>query len=89
MAQDRGKDRDLAYTSVATVMKILENKKVLGKNEKEHTYYPLVSRKDYESKTLRHVAQKIFQGNPSSMVARLIDESDNPRRVAIPSETSR
>lgn len=70
------KDRALAYTSVATIIKILEKKQVLGKNEAEHTYHARVSRKEYESKTLRHVAEKIFQGNPSSMAARLIDESD-------------
>jgi predicted transcriptional regulator len=70
------KNRPLAYTSVATIIKILENKNVLGRNEKEHTYFPLLVRKDYESRTLRHVADRVFQGNPSSMVARLIDESD-------------
>ena len=73
------KDRPLAYTSVATIIKILETKKVLGKNDREHTYYPLFSRRDYETKTLRHVADNIFQGNPSSMAARLIDESDLSR----------
>jgi len=68
------RERALAYTSVATIIKILEKKKALGRNEEEHTYYPLLSRKEYESRTLRHVAERIFQGNPSSMAARLIDD---------------
>jgi len=70
--------RDLAYTSVATVMKILEQKKVLEsrKTERAHSYFPLLSRTDYEAVALRHIANHLFQGNPTSMVMRLLDESN-------------
>lgn len=71
-------ERDLAYTSVATIMKILEQKKVLGSQKKEraHTYQPLLSRADYEAMTLRHLATNVFQGDPSSMVMKLLNESE-------------
>ena len=71
------KERDLAYTSVATVMKILEEKGVLKseKKEKSHTYRALVAREDYETKALQHVTEKVFAGNPSSLVMRLLDEA--------------
>lgn len=69
--------RKIAYTSVATIMKILEQKKILGskKGEKAHTYFPKFSRADYESTSLKHLEKEVFRGNPSSMVMRLLDES--------------
>lgn len=72
------KDRDLAYTSVATIMKILESKKILKsqKREKAHVFSPLVSRNEYEAASLRHLAQHVFKGNPTSMVVRLLNEAD-------------
>lgn len=69
--------RELAYTSVATMMKILEQKGALTskKDERVHTYHPLISRQDYELGSLRHLADNVFQGDPSAMVMRLISES--------------
>lgn len=71
-------ERDLAYTSVATVMKILEQKRILKsmKREKAHVFTALLSREEYETITLKHVAEHVFQGDPTSMVMRLIDDSN-------------
>lgn len=71
-------EKELAYTSIATVMKILEEKGFLvsQKAEKTHLFSPKVSKESYESKTLQHVAEKLFNGNPASMVARLLDEAE-------------
>src|SRR3984885_2130166 len=72
------KERQLAYTSVATIMKILENKKILRsqKKEKAHVFSPLLSRTEYENASLRHLADHVFKGNPTSMVVRLLNEAD-------------
>lgn len=69
--------RNLAYTSVATIMKILEQKGALTsqKQEKAHIYSPCVSRADYEKMTLRHLTENVFRGDPASMVMRLLDDS--------------
>ena len=69
--------RDLAYTSVATMMKILEQKGVLKskKDDRVHTYEPIVSREDYETASLKHLSDNVFRGDPSSMVMRLISEN--------------
>ena len=69
--------RELAYTSVATMMKILEQKGVLAsrKSDRAHTYQPLISREAYESASLRHLADHVFQGDPSSMVMRLLSDA--------------
>jgi predicted transcriptional regulator len=70
--------RDLAYTSVATMMKILEQKGALlrGKTDRTHTYKSRVSREEYETASLRFLSEKVFKGDRSSMVMRLLDESD-------------
>jgi len=69
--------RALAYTSVATMMKILEQKKFLAsaKTDKAHTYKALVPRTEYETASLRHLANNLFQGDPGSMVMRLLDDA--------------
>lgn len=71
------KERRLAYTSVATMMKILEEKGFLRSQAKEktHTFRALVPREEYEKRTLNHVAAKLFEGSPSSMVMKLLDEA--------------
>jgi predicted transcriptional regulator len=71
------KGRDLAYTSVATMVKILEQKGMLKSTKKDraHTFIPLVTKETYEGRTLNHIKDHLFQGSPRTMVARLIDES--------------
>jgi predicted transcriptional regulator len=71
------RERELAYTSVATMMKILEQKGVLGsrKSDRAHTYQPLLSRSEYEATSLRHLANNLFHGDPSSMVMRLLNDN--------------
>lgn len=69
--------RELAYTSVATMMKILEQKGILisQKDDKAHIYRPIVFRQDYESACLKHMTENVFQGDPSSMVMKLLSET--------------
>ena len=79
------KERDLAYTSVATMMKILEQKGALKseKQEKAHLYKALISRPEYEGVSLQHLKANVFGGNPTSMVMRLLDESGiSPEEMA-------
>ncbi len=70
--------RDLAYTSVATIMKILEQKGALKsqKLDRAHTYHAVLSRLEYEAVTLRHLTANVFRGDRSSLVMRLLDDSD-------------
>jgi predicted transcriptional regulator len=72
------KERSLAYTSVATMMKILEEKGFLKSQsgEKTHTFRAVLPKEEYESRTLNHVAEKVFAGSPSSMVMKLLDEAE-------------
>ncbi len=77
----KAQKRDLAYTSVATVMKILEEKGALEseKGERVIVYKPLLTREAYGDASLKHLASNVFQGNPTSMVMRMLDDSQLSR----------
>lgn len=68
-------ERELAYTSVSTILRILEQKAVL-KTRKEgrgHIYIPLMTKSEYESKTVKHVVDRVFEGTPVALVRQLLD----------------
>ena len=67
--------RDLAYTSVSTILRILEQKKVVGtrKEGRGHIYYPLLAKNAYEATTLHHLVTTVFDNAPSTLVKRLIE----------------
>lgn len=71
-------ERKLAYTSVSTIMRILEQKKVLSsrKEGRGHIYSPLFSKHDYEIKTVNHIVEKVFEGTPVALVKQLLNASD-------------
>jgi predicted transcriptional regulator len=69
------KGRDLAYTSVSTMLRILEQKGIL-KTRKEgrgHVYIPDLSKSDYEAKTVKHVVERVFDGTPVALVKQLLN----------------
>lgn len=67
-----------AYTSVATVLKVLDDKGYLTakKQDRAILYRPTLSKADYEGKTLKSLASTLFNGTPTAMVARLVDDED-------------
>ncbi len=72
------KGRDLAYTTVATMIKILEQKGAVSCHKKDRaiTVRPRIERSDYETASLKHLNEMVFQGNATSMVTRLLDETE-------------
>ena len=73
--------RNLAYTSVSTVLRILEQKKILRsrKEGRGHLYAPILSKEEYEAISLNHLVEKVFDGTPSALVRRLLEEKDLTR----------
>ncbi|MCB0414288.1 MAG: BlaI/MecI/CopY family transcriptional regulator [Bdellovibrionales bacterium] len=71
-------ERNLAYTSASTMLRILEKKKIVcsRKDGKSHIYIPVLQKQDYEESTLSHVVTNVFGGTPSSLVKRLVRTSD-------------
>lgn len=73
--------RNLAYTSVSTVLRILKQKQLVQcrKDGRVHVYRPAVSKETYEARSVKHLVEKVFDGAPSAMVIRLLDEDELSR----------
>lgn len=67
-----------AYTSVATIMKILQQKGfvVSHKSDRSLIYRPLVSKTDYQTRFLKDASRTLFEDTPSVLVARLVDDEE-------------
>jgi predicted transcriptional regulator len=70
--------RALAYTSVSTMLRILEGKGVLGtrKEGRGHIYVPLLGKQEYEARIVADVVERVFDGAPAALVRQLIDHVD-------------
>lgn len=57
--------RNLAYTSVSTMLRILQQKKILSakKNGRQHIYKPVLNKKTYMQQTLKKLIKQIFAGD--------------------------
>ena len=71
----RPAERKLAYTSVSTVLRILEQKGVVGSRKvgRGHLYSALLPREAYEVQSVRHLVETVFDGTPSALVERLVE----------------
>lgn len=69
-------ERNLAYTSAATILRIMEQKEFVTseKQGKTFIYKPSLAKDAYQSKTLQDLSNKLFDGTPASMVARLVND---------------
>ena len=67
-------ERALAYTSVSTMVRILEQKQFVRsvKDGRGHLYQAMVSRQDYEAASVSTFVKNVFQGEPSQLVMRLL-----------------
>jgi len=68
-------NRNLAYTSVSTIIRILEKKghvksKKVGKG---HIYEPVISKNNYEQKEAQSLLENLFDGSGLSLIKCLID----------------
>ncbi len=68
-------ERKLAYTSVSTVLRILEQKGVVRSRKvgRGHLYSALLPREAYEAQSVRHLVETVFEGTPSALVERLVE----------------
>ncbi len=69
-------ERNLAYTSGATILRILEQKQFVTsrKQGKSHVFRPLLAKDAYQTRSLNHLSKKLFDDAPASLVARLVDD---------------
>lgn len=69
---------DLAYTTVLTVLRVLEEKGHVGHEEegRAHRYFPLVARDAAGRSALRRLTRKIFRGSPEMLLTQLVSDRD-------------
>jgi predicted transcriptional regulator len=67
--------RVLAYTSVATILRILEQKGVVASEKvgRGHVYRPLIPRQVYKVRAVKDVVGRVFGGDGLGLVRALID----------------
>jgi predicted transcriptional regulator len=67
--------RELAYTSVSTIVRILEQKGYVtsAKEGRGHRYEAAVMKEAYQAMSLKRLVSNVFDGAPSMLVQRLLD----------------
>lgn len=68
-------ERELAYTSVSTIVRILEQKGyvISSKEGRGHLYEAAVSKEDYQRSTVQRMVTSVFDNTPALLVRRLLD----------------
>lgn len=71
------RDRNLAYTSVSTMLRILQQKNVLDikKIGRLHIYYPVLSKETYATYSINKIVKGAFSGKSAELLAYLVDKN--------------
>jgi len=74
-------ERPLAYTSVSTILRILEQKTVITSRKagRGHVYIPSLKKAVYEAKATQHVVDRVFDGTPVNLVKQLLGSGNIKR----------
>src|SRR5690606_35291690 len=78
---------ELAYTTVLTVLRLLEGKGHVGHTEegRAHRYHALVRREEAGESALRRLTRKVFAGSPELLLTQLVSDrrltDDDLRRM--------
>lgn len=69
---------ELAYTTVLTVLRTLEQKGHVGHtgDGRAHRYRPLVKREAAGRSALRRLMEKVFDGSPELLMTQLVSDKD-------------
>jgi len=76
-------DPPVAYTTVLTLLRILEEKGYVRhtKQGRAFVYEPLVGSKEASSKAIRHLLSRFFGGSPEQLVMKLLEEEIDAREL--------
>jgi BlaI family transcriptional regulator, penicillinase repressor len=67
---------ELAYTTVLTILRTLEEKGRVGHEEagRAYRYYPLVERAEAGASAVRRLLRRLFAGSPELLLTQLVSE---------------
>ena len=70
--------KDYAYTTVSTLLRVLEKKQVVGskKQGRGHLYFPVVERSRYQSVATDHLVKNVFSGQKQALVLNLLGRGE-------------
>ncbi len=71
-------DAPLAYTTVLTVLRNLEAKRFVRREEegRAHRYFPRVQQHTAQRNALSRLVTQLFHGSPHALLAQLVDDHD-------------
>lgn len=74
----RALDDELAYTTVLTVLRTLEEKGHVRHEEegRAYRYFPRVPREEAGQSALRRLVRKVFGGSPERLLTQLVSDRD-------------
>ncbi len=69
---------DLAYTTVLTILRNLEEKGFVQRESegKAHRYFPKLARRTARRTAVSRLLEKLFHGSPEQLVAHLVEDRD-------------
>jgi BlaI family transcriptional regulator, penicillinase repressor len=69
---------DLAYNTVLTMLRILEEKGFVRREEegRAHRYFPLVGREEAGQSAVGRLVRRLFRGSPSLLLTQLMQHRD-------------
>lgn len=80
VAEALPKSLDLAYNTVLTTMRILEDKGYVRHTKPEarraFVYHPVVGREEASRNAVKHLLSRFFGGSPSELVLNLLEDED-------------
>ncbi len=70
-------DDPLAYTTVLTVLRNLENKRFVRREEegRAHRYFPRVAQETAQKNALTRLLSRLFDGSPQALISQLVDQN--------------
>jgi predicted transcriptional regulator len=70
--------RTLAYTSVSTILRILQQKKIITveKLMRQHIYLPILSKETFVAYSVKRIISQVFAGDSVQLVSYLMNKSD-------------
>ena len=67
---------ELAYTTVLTILRNLEQKRFVRRVEegRGHRYFPRVRQESAQKSAVSRLVSQLFKGSPQALIAQLVDE---------------
>lgn len=75
---------ELAYTTVLTVLRVLESKGYVGHREegRGHRYFPNVKQKVARRNAIQHLTDKLFKGSAELLLSHMVSEQSlSPEQI--------